>query len=166
MVFAGALCAPECHGQTTPLESAVTTESVRNPGERGDSRIVIEVTSVRAESFKRNEISPARFRKKQFVVLSVCVYVASLADMHQTMRVRKYGWWQEKDPVARPLVRLPAPAYYAAGLALATGVNWMSWKMGHSRRWHRLAFMPQLFSWWATAMGSRATAMRVTRARV
>ncbi len=79
-------------------------------------------------------------------MLSVGVYAASLADMRQTMCVRNYPWWQEKDPLARPLVRLPAPAYYAAGLALATGVNWMSWKMGHSHRWHKLALMPQLLS--------------------
>lgn len=53
---------------------------------------------------------------------------------------------QSADPLARPVVRLPAPAYYASGLALATGVNWLSWKMGHSRRWDRLALLPQLFS--------------------
>ena len=43
-------------------------------------------------------------------------------------------------------VRLPTPAYYATGLAMATGPNWISWKMGHSRRWHRLGAIPQLLA--------------------
>jgi hypothetical protein len=66
--------------------------------------------------------------------------------MHQTLKERKYDWWHESDPLARPLVRLPAPAYYATGLAMATGLNWVSWKMGHSRKWHKLAAIPQLLS--------------------
>lgn len=80
------------------------------------------------------------------MTLSTAVYAASLADMHETMRVRNESWWYERDPLARPIVRLPAPAYYTTGLALATGVNWVSWKMGHSRRWHKLAFVPQVIS--------------------
>jgi len=121
------------------------TQSFRDTEDPGDSPVVIGAP-IRPETFKRGEISATRFRKKQFVALSAGVYAASLADMHQTMHVRSYSWWQEKDPLARPLLRLPAPAYYAAGLSLATGVNWISWKMGHSRRWNKLAFLPQMFS--------------------
>lgn len=90
--------------------------------------------------------SPVHFNKKQFIFLSAAVYGASLADMHQTLRVRHYDWWTETDPLARPIVKLPAPAYYATGLALATGINWLSWKMGHSKRWHKVAVVPQLLS--------------------
>jgi hypothetical protein len=74
------------------------------------------------------------------------VYAASIADMHQTLAMRNTYWWRETDPLARPLVHLPPPAYYAAGLALATGVNWLSWKMAHSRRWHKLAPIPQVLA--------------------
>ncbi len=91
-------------------------------------------------------LSAVRFHKTQFLVLSAAVYGASLADMHQTLQERKYTWWYETNPLARPLVRLPAPAYYATGLAMATGLNWISWKMGHSRKWHRLAAIPQLIA--------------------
>ena len=87
-----------------------------------------------------------RFHKTQFLVLSAVVYGASLADMHQTLKERKYTWWYETDPLAKPLVKLPAPAYYAAGLAMSTGLNWISWKMGHSRKWHKLAAIPQLLA--------------------
>ena len=98
------------------------------------------------ESASASELPPVRFHKKQFIVLSASVYGASVVDMHQTMHFRNYSWWYETDPLAKPIVRLPAPAYYATGLALATGVNWISWKMGHSRRWHRLSPLPQVLS--------------------
>ncbi|MFI5106359.1 MAG: hypothetical protein ACHP79_15660, partial [Terriglobales bacterium] len=80
------------------------------------------------------------------LILSAGVYGASFADMRETLKQRKFPWWYEADPLARPLVRLPTPAYYATGFALATGLNWISWKMGHSRRWHRLAAVPQLLA--------------------
>jgi hypothetical protein len=80
------------------------------------------------------------------VLLSAAVYGASLADMHQTLAVRQNSWWYETDPAARPFAKLPAPAYYATGLAMATGVNWLSWKMAHSRRWRKLAPIPQLLA--------------------
>jgi hypothetical protein len=91
-------------------------------------------------------LSAGRFHKRQFLLLSAAVYGASLADMRQTLKERKYSWWYETDPLARPFVKLPAPAYYAAGLAMATGLNWISWKMGHSRKWHKLAAVPQLIA--------------------
>jgi len=43
--------------------------------------------------------------------LSLAVYGASLADMHQTLAFRNNSRWYETDPLAKPLVRLPAPAY-------------------------------------------------------
>ena len=80
--------------------------------------------------FIEPKLKPAgHFSKKQFFVLSVAVYGASLADMHQTLAFRNNSWWYETDPLAKPLVRLPAPAYYATGLAMATGLNWISWRM-------------------------------------
>jgi hypothetical protein len=89
---------------------------------------------------------PPHFSKARFALLSAAVYGAAFADMHQTLQVRDYSWWRENDPLARPLVRLPTPSYYATGLALATGVNWLGWKMAHSRRWHKLSPIPQLLS--------------------
>ncbi len=89
---------------------------------------------------------PPHFSRARFAVLSASVYVAAFADMHQTLQERKYSWWSEADPLARPLVRLPAPAYYATGLLMATGLNLLSWKMAHSRRWHKLAPIPQLLA--------------------
>jgi hypothetical protein len=84
--------------------------------------------------------------EKKFVFLCAGVYTAAILDMHQTLAVRPSPWWYETNPLAKPFVRLPAPAYYATGLALATGVNWLSWKMSHSRRWHKFAPIPQVLS--------------------
>jgi hypothetical protein len=96
--------------------------------------------------FEPKSGSAGRFSRKQFFVLSAAVYGASLADMHQTLEARKNLWWYETDPLARPFVKLPATAYYATGLAMATGLNWISWRMGHSRRWRKLSPIPQLLA--------------------
>jgi hypothetical protein len=94
----------------------------------------------------RTPVSAGHFSKAKFILLSTAVYGASLADMHQTFAVRNLSWWYETDPLARPFVHLPAPAYYVTGLAMATGINWLSWRMAHSGRWHKLAPIPQLLT--------------------
>jgi hypothetical protein len=66
---------------------------------------------------------PPHFSRTRFALLSASVYVAAFADMHQTLQERKCSCWREADPLARPLVGLPSPAYYATGLVMATGLN-------------------------------------------
>jgi len=101
---------------------------------------------VKPAPISRAPISAAHFSKVEFIVLSTAVYGAAFADMYQTLEVRNSPWWYETDPLAKPFARLPAPAYYVTGLAMATGINWLSWKMAHSRRWHRIAPIPQLLT--------------------
>jgi hypothetical protein len=104
----------------------------------------------------RAPVSVAHPSKARFIILSAAVYGASLADMHQTLAVRNFYWWYETDPLARPFVHLPTSAYYATGLAMATGVNWLSWKMAHSRRWNKLAPIPQLLTIGGNLYGYRS----------
>jgi hypothetical protein len=105
------------------------------------------VTPIRIrENNNAKPLSAARFHKKPFLILSAAVYGASLADMYRTMKERKYSWWYERDPLARPFVKMPAPAYYATGLVMAAGLNWISWKMRHSRKWGKQAAIPQLLA--------------------
>ena len=144
--------------QSAPAESApkalLPAEENKERNIRADASAAYRIS----ESTQERRIPAESFHKKRFLVLSAAVYAASVADMHETIRVRNESWWYERDPLARPIVRLPAPAYYAAGLALATGVNWLSWKMGHSRRWQKMAFLPQLFSTAGNAYGFKSNA--------
>lgn len=145
-IVAAAFCVPAAKAQSAPTESTLRALLPAVENRESNIRADALASSLKVESSRGRLIPAENSHKKRFVVLSAAVYAASVADMRETMRVRNEPWWYERDPLARPIVRLPAPAYYATGLALATGVNWMSWKMGHSRRWHKLAFMPQLLS--------------------
>lgn len=111
----------------------------------------IKVSPVRPDPEKPTVKKP---NKKVFLLLSGGVYTAAILDMHSTIAYRDYlaknGFHSfppfEEDPLARPLVQLPKPAYYATGLALATGVNYLSWRMAKSRHLHKVWFLPQVLS--------------------
>ncbi len=92
---------------------------------------------------------------KTFLALSAGVYAGVAFDMHSTVNLKR--WYSvndppftiampfsDNDPLARPFVNLPTPAYYASGLVFATGVNWLAWKMKHSSRFRKVWWMPQL----------------------
>lgn len=144
-IIAAAFCVP-AEAQSVLTESAPKTPLPAEENMERNTRVGASASYLQNESPQGRIIPAWNFHKRQFVILSAAVYTASIADMHQTMSVRNEPWWFERDPLARPIVRLPAPAYYATGLALATGVNWLCWKMGHSQRWHKMASLPQLFS--------------------
>jgi len=150
----------ECKAQTIPAAPDANLALLKVGGKEA------AVGSATPDPFRKSESLigagslPVRFHKKQFLILSAAVYAAGIADMHQTLHVRHYSWWSETDPLARPIVRLPAPAYYATGLALATGLNWLSWKMGHSRKWHKLAPLPQLLAIGGNTWGFKSNRYR------
>lgn len=86
---------------------------------------------------------PARYKvPRMFIVTSAAVYGVAVLDIHETISLRPN--FVEHDPLARPFVHLPIPAYYATGVALATGVNWLGWKMARSSRWHSVWWLPQI----------------------
>jgi len=103
--------------------------------------------------------------KRLFLGLSGAVYGAALMDMHRTMEWRDayrqvgapfYSRY-EGDPLARPIIKLPKPAYYATGLALATGVNYLSWRMQKSRHFQKVWFVPQLLAVAGNSYGYAST---------
>jgi hypothetical protein len=96
---------------------------------------------------------------KLWIASSLAVYAAAALDMRATEeavqrvnRVHKqYSWFPdnysfESNPFARPFLKLPAPAYYACGAALATGVNWAALRMSRSKRFRKVWWVPQALS--------------------
>jgi hypothetical protein len=81
--------------------------------------------------------------KTIFMAMAASVYVAAWIDMRGTYPRSKQKGFQEVDPLARPFLKLPAPAYYATGFALATGINYLGWRMSRSRKFRRIWFIPQ-----------------------
>jgi hypothetical protein len=127
--------APAAHAQIVPV--SLTHEALP------DSKIA---TRPALQPFPRVEPrKPVKDEHKRlFWTMSAGVYTAAAFDMQQTESLRPH--FREYDPLAKPLVGLPAPAYYAAGALFATGVNWLGWKMARSPRWHRIWWVPQVTS--------------------
>jgi hypothetical protein len=90
----------------------------------------------------RRAVKPAL--PKSFFVLSAGVYTAAGLDMQRSESMLPH--FDEKDPVVRPFLRLPAPAYYASAALFATGINFLGWKMARSERWHKIWWVPQVAS--------------------
>ena len=57
--------------------------------------------------------------RRRFILLSVGVYAAAAMDMQESVSLMPR--FHEDDPFTKPFARLPVPAYYATGLAFATG---------------------------------------------
>ncbi len=90
----------------------------------------------------RRAVKPAL--PKSFFVLTVGVYAAAGLDVQRSESMLPN--FDEKDPVVRPFLRLPAPAYYASAALFATGINFLGWKMARSERWHKIWWVPQVAS--------------------
>lgn len=104
-------------------------------------------------------VVPVRFRQeKLFILLGTQTYLWATLDMHATSD-RGTTFNAERDPLAKPFMLLPTPAYYAAGVGLVSGANWLSWKMAHSQKWRKLWWLPQVVSvggsltGWTTSKG-------------
>jgi hypothetical protein len=85
-----------------------------------------------------------RARINPFSVLTAGVYAASWLDMTETQSFMPH--FKEDDPLARPLLLLPKPLYYASGALFATGVNGLGLRMERSPRWHKIWWLPQALS--------------------
>jgi hypothetical protein len=146
VVLMALVVGPAAMAQANIPDPALKISQLPLPTNRLDSTPVSMPSPPIANPVRPAPKPPPHFSRTRFALLSASVYVAAFADMHQTLQERKCSCWHEADPLARPFIRLPAPAYYASGLAMATGLNWLSWKMAHSRRWHKLAPVPQLLA--------------------
>ena len=153
-----------------PVQAQAATAKISTflPGRLGrpDMRTIIDERVSSQTQFLRGLLSPDSDRLRQpngdfrnrrpFLMLSAGVYGLAMLDMHETVSVGGY----EHDPLTRPFVKLTAPAYYAGGIALATGVNWMAAKMERSGRWRRIWWLPQACSMAANLWGYTSTKAR------
>jgi hypothetical protein len=108
--------------------------------------------------FKEIRRTKPGINRKAFVAMSAAVYGFAFLDMHETMSLEP--GLIEHDPLARPFTKLPPPAYYVTGAALATGVNFIAWKLGRSRRWHKFWWIPQAASAYGNVYGYGTTKAR------
>jgi hypothetical protein len=81
---------------------------------------------------------------KSFWVLTAGVHTAAGLDMPRSESMLPN--FDERDPIVRPFLRLPAPGYDASAALFATGVNYLGWKMARSERWHKIWWVPQIAS--------------------
>jgi len=134
LVFLTAL-SPAARAQIVPVSLTKTTVA--------DSRIPSRTVLA---PLPRNELRKAvkTAPPKSFFALSAGVYAAAGLDMQPSESMLPH--FDEKDPVVRPFLRLPAPAYYASAALFATGVNFLGWKMARSERWHKIWWLPQVTS--------------------
>jgi len=130
-----AVLLPAARAQIVPVSLTKTTVA--------DSRIPSgTVLAPLPRSEPRRAIKTAL--PKSFFVLSAGVYTAAGLDMQLSESMLPH--FDEKDPLARPFLRLPAPAYYASAALFATGINFLGWKMARSERWHKIWWLPQVTS--------------------
>ena len=113
-----------------------------------------EAQNLSVKPIKSEEATKIHPTKRLWLAMSIATYTVASLDMHATAAALDknkklpgfYLRYPEGDPLARPFTELPRPAYYACGFAVATGVNWLGYKMSKSRRWRRVWWLPQAVS--------------------
>lgn len=115
----------------------------------GDSKIPSRVAlAPLPHSELRRAVQPAL--PKSYWILTAGVYTAAGLDMQRSESMLPD--FDERDPIVRPFLRLPAPAYYASAALFATGINFLGWRMTRSECWHKIWWVPQV----ATMAGNLA----------
>jgi hypothetical protein len=140
LTFLAALL-PAARAQIGPVSLTKTTAA--------DSRIPSGVALAPPPHTElRRAVKPAA--PQSYWVLTAGVYTAAGLDMQRSESMLPN--FDENDPIVRPFLRLPAPAYYASAALFASGINFLGWKMARSERWHKIWWVPQV----ATMAGNRA----------
>jgi hypothetical protein len=127
-------------------QQSVTDQFAGEPHQRAQHESADE------NSFRSNRGLRRHTNWKVFVPLSAAVYTMGLLDQTATIGHR-YWRINEEDPLVKPFTQVPAPVFVAGGVLFETGVNWLAWRMGRSRRWHQIGWLPQLCAVGANAYG-------------
>ena len=81
--------------------------------------------------------------RRAFITLAVLGQIAAGADVQSTISLNTTAG-SEMDPLAKPIVALGRPGYVAASVALVGGLSYFGWRLGTSRRFHRVWWVPQV----------------------
>lgn len=85
---------------------------------------------------------------RAWLALSLVGQAAVLADVKTTLDLRHSSplTFHESDPLARPFVNLPVPAYVASSVAFTAGLSLLSWRLSRSENtWiRRRGWLPQM----------------------
>jgi hypothetical protein len=126
-----------------PRGQIVPVSLVHEP--TGDSKIPSGVVPVPLPPLPRElgrAVKPVL--PKSFWVLTAGVCTAAGLDMQRSESMLPN--FDERDPIVRRFLRLPAPVYYASAALFAKGVNYLGWKMARSDRWHKIWWVPRVAS--------------------
>ena len=92
---------------------------------------------------RTSHVDAIRSIPRAWKLLTLASGAAVTLDMTTTTVSRlDYGNY-ETDPLARPIVDLPTPAYFAVGYTEAAAIDWLGLRMYRSHRWHRVWWLPQ-----------------------
>ena len=142
------MAAPVTHAQQLPTTAASEIAAASITNETMTAATLPDAPALTRPFLPTESPRPNR---DNFFLLSAAVYGAAFLDMHQTLSLGSHVY--EHDPLVRPFIHMPPPAYYAAGAALATSMNWLGWRMSRSRRWRRMWWAPQLTAIAANSFG-------------
>ena len=115
-------------------------------------------TSPRIEHPPRtSRVDATRSIPRAWKLLTLASGAAATLDMATTTAgIRDYGN-HETDPLARPIVDLPTPAYFAVGYTEAAAIDWLGLRMYRSHRWHKVWWLPQTLQIAGNLWGASST---------
>jgi hypothetical protein len=102
-------------------------------------------------------IRDIRATPKLFRLLAVSGFLAVTYDTRLTIKTKAQDG-PEIDPVLKPIVELPNPAYVAMTYVLISGLDLVSWKMERSNRFHKIWWVPLVLQIGGNTWGAAYTA--------
>jgi hypothetical protein len=131
-----AILCPHAQGQTIPPFSITVSDlAATRPAVPALAHLDLAGTApIHVTPHDSVPESVVRRPSRAWFALSLAGEAAALADAKTTLDLKRAHpiTFYESDPLARPLVNLPPPAYVASVVGLTAGVSAISWKLRRS----------------------------------
>jgi hypothetical protein len=129
------LC-PNAHGQSVPPFSITVSDlEAARPAVPALAHLDLAAPApIHVTPHASPPESVVRRPSRAWLALSLAGQAAALADATTTLDLKRAHpiTFYENDPLARPLVNLPPPAYVASVVGLTAGVSAITWKLRRS----------------------------------